>query len=69
MSVDVAADDFVHVAHAVAADEIDADIEHVRAFAHLVAGHAETRPSQSSSCSRRLNWREPLVLVRSATIR
>ena len=34
-------DHFVHIAHAIAADKIDADVEAMRSLAHFIAGHAD----------------------------
>jgi hypothetical protein len=40
LSVDESADDFVHVAHAFATDEIDANVEEMRSIAQFIAPHA-----------------------------
>jgi hypothetical protein len=54
--------------HAVAPDEVDAHVQHVRPLAHLVARHAD-QPVPVLLLQSRLNCRLPLVFVRSATIR
>ena len=64
-----AAGDLVHVDGAVAADVVDAHVEDVRAFLHLVGGHLRGAcPSRRRACASR-NAFEPLALVRSPIIR
>ena len=64
-----AAGHLVHVAGAVAADVVDADVEDVGALLDLGVGHGEQScPSRPRACASR-NFLEPLALVRSPIIR
>ena len=59
----------LHVDGAVAADVVDADVEDVRAFLHLLAWPSARRcPSRSSSIASR-NFFEPFAFVRSPIAR
>ena len=60
--------DLVHVDGAVAADVVDAHVEHVGAFADLLVRHLRALSQSPASIASR-NALEPLALVRSPMIR
>ena len=57
-----------HVRDPVGAGVVDADVEHVGALAHLVAGHRDVVSQSPASIASR-NCFEPLAFVRSPTTR